>query len=427
MKSDRLREWAKWVSARGGILLFFIIAFEVAIMISPFAFFFYSVFNPIFRGLERFAATRWLTAFFLPHMILPPTVPLKVIRVLGSVLFVTGCVTFFVCAAQVYLAKLLKWGVASRGLYRYVRHPQYLALGIWGIGLALLWPRFIVLAALALMFVLYNLLARDEERRMLAQHGDGYASYMNMTGMFLPAPVEKRLSFVAHLVPAGRARSVALPVLVLALVMGTGFVLRAATLLSLPLQTERNLTMVPILPEDRPLVPAALAAIVPVMGQGEGSLLRDDRDYLAYLMPADYIMQGMIADTGAECRLHEQHNTLALVTDWVIHPFEHLRRPPSAQMAKMHGCDPAVARRQHCPLGIDEPGLKCGACPYRRIVIVEVVSGEGGHVAGRGLFSFGCVRTPVCYADVDTKTREIVRMSPVGPSTAWKGVPTPAI
>ena len=40
----------KKIAARGGIIAFFIMAFEVMIMISPFAFFFYSVFNPILRG-----------------------------------------------------------------------------------------------------------------------------------------------------------------------------------------------------------------------------------------------------------------------------------------------------------------------------------------------------------------------------------------
>jgi len=50
-------------------------------------------------------------------------------------------------------------------------------------------------------------------------------------------------------------------------------------------------------------------------------------------MPPDYVMQGMIADTGDEFHLHKQQHTLALITDWGIHPFEHLRCSPAAQMA----------------------------------------------------------------------------------------------
>ena len=138
---SRNRSLAKRIAATGGILFFFVMAFEVMIMISPFAFFFYSVFSPIFNFLDQHAATRWATLFFLPHMILPPTLFLKSIRVAGSVLFLLGLFTFVVCALQVYLGKIFKWGIAAKGLYRYIRHPQYLALGIWGAGMAILWPQ----------------------------------------------------------------------------------------------------------------------------------------------------------------------------------------------------------------------------------------------------------------------------------------------
>ena len=107
----------KKVATLGAIGVFFIMALEVVIMISPFAFFFYSVFNPIFHFLGQFPATRWTTSFFLPHMILPPTLFLQSLRVLGSVLFVVGFLLFTVCALQVYLGKIFKWGIADRGLY----------------------------------------------------------------------------------------------------------------------------------------------------------------------------------------------------------------------------------------------------------------------------------------------------------------------
>src|SRR3989338_7979373 len=126
------------VAARGAIILSFIGALEIVIMISPFALFFYAVFNPILLALDRFAATRWLTAFFLPHMVVSPDPPLKAIRVLGSVAFIVGAVVFLACAVQVYAGKLLRTGPATRGLYAAIRHPQYLALGGAGLALATL-------------------------------------------------------------------------------------------------------------------------------------------------------------------------------------------------------------------------------------------------------------------------------------------------
>ena len=112
------------------ILLYFVIALEVLIMISPFAAFFYAVFNPVLLFLARWPASRWLAAFFLPHMVLPPGLFLKVIRVSGSVFFVVGTIVFLVCAGQVYSHKLFRRGPALGGLYRPIRHPQYLALAI---------------------------------------------------------------------------------------------------------------------------------------------------------------------------------------------------------------------------------------------------------------------------------------------------------
>ena len=66
MKAANFREWSKSIVARGGILVFFIMAFEVMIMISPFAFFFYSIFNPIFHWLDAYPMTQWLTPYLPP-------------------------------------------------------------------------------------------------------------------------------------------------------------------------------------------------------------------------------------------------------------------------------------------------------------------------------------------------------------------------
>jgi len=241
------RRWLKGLIARGGIIVFFIMAFEVMIMISPFAFFFYSVFNPIFHWLDAYPMTQWLTHFFLPHMILPPTLPLKIIRILGSVLFVAGCTTFIICALQVYLGKIFKWGIASRGMYRFVRHPQYTSLGIWGAGMAILWPRFIVLVTLSIMLILYYFLAKDEERRMVAQYGNSYRQYMRATGMFFPS-IGKSKSTLPVSGTLFHRQNIIAPLFVVAIVIGTGFACRFVTLHSLPLKSKDNITLVSIMP-----------------------------------------------------------------------------------------------------------------------------------------------------------------------------------
>ena len=119
--------------------------------------------------------------------------------------------------------------------------------------------------------------------------------------------------------------------------------------------------------------------------------------------------------------------SLPLIWDWVAHPFAHLRRPPSAYMAKMHGVDPIMARRHHCPLGINAPPLKCASCPYRRVIVLEMGGLNSEQVSGRACLSIWTERKPVCYVDIDTRTGEIIAMQPVAEGTAWNDVPTPVI
>jgi protein-S-isoprenylcysteine O-methyltransferase Ste14 len=427
MKKTSSRYLAGSLAAHGSILVFALMGLEVIIMISPFAFFFYSVFSPIFNFLNHYPATAWLTTFFLPHMILPPTLGLRVIRIAGSVLFLAGALTFLICALQVYLGKIFKWGLARHGLYRFIRHPQYLALAMWGIGMAILWPRFIVLVFLSIMFVLYYYLSRDEERRMLARYPESYSAYMASTGMFFPRIKAQRSAVQPGHLLSSPWRHAVIPILTVAVVLSTGFLLREVTLKSLPFETEGNLSMISILPEDNPLVGTIVQAIAANKTDTTLAFLKSEKDYLGYVMPPDYVMQGMIANTGSDFHLFKQHNTVAMISDWVLHPFEHLRRSPAAHMAKMHNVEPTVARRHHCPLGKNDASLDCSICPYRRVILVEVDGNGGQRLTGSATLSISAPRIPVGFVDINAATGEIIESQRVGTATAWAGIPTPAI
>ena len=74
----------KRLAANSAIVLSFVVALEFVIMISPFAFVFYAALNPFLLALNQSDLTRWLTAFFLPHMVVPPNGLLRAVRVAGS-------------------------------------------------------------------------------------------------------------------------------------------------------------------------------------------------------------------------------------------------------------------------------------------------------------------------------------------------------
>ena len=171
-----------------GFLAYLLITFEMVFMVTPFALYYYSAYSPLLSGPSRLEATAWLPAFFLPHL------SSEVVPSVGGLIFLIGLVGFLLTAFQLYYAKFRRRGVVRTGLYKFVRHPQYLLLALAGLGLLIVWPRFILLVAYVNMLWLYYLLARDEERRMEARYGEAYGEQMRQTPMFLPGEPGARLA-----------------------------------------------------------------------------------------------------------------------------------------------------------------------------------------------------------------------------------------
>jgi protein-S-isoprenylcysteine O-methyltransferase Ste14 len=392
---------------RGAIVLYFVIGLEILIMISPAAGFFYAAFNPFLLSLAQYSATRWLTAFFLPHMISPPGLLLKSVRVFGSLLFVVGAAVFVICAGQVYYNKFTRKGVALGGLYSRIRHPQYLGLALTGLGLSILWPRFLVVALWAVMVALYYLLARDEERRMLGQFGEEYRRYMDRSGMFLPKKVEVAVERLVPLrIPA--LRTVAVLLLLALCSVGGAFALRSYTVSRLPLWSKGRVTVLAILPSDLMMLNYRMSSVLEVP-EIEARLARQPGRIIVYFMPKNYVMQGMIADTGGEWQLYKRHHTFAMIGDWIFHPFRHLE----GGHAGMHN-----------GAGRSAEGHEAGAGMVRRMVFVRAES-QGGRMDPADMFAIDVRRTPLFVADVDIHNLLLQEIRDLPAETGWGRVPTP--
>jgi protein-S-isoprenylcysteine O-methyltransferase Ste14 len=378
----------------------------VLVMISPFAAFFYAVFNPFLLLLARSPATHWLADFFLPHMVLPPGAFLKALRVAGSVLFVGGALAFLACAAQVYFHKLARRGPALGGPYRWVRHPQYLSLAITGLGLAILWPRFLTVVLWAVMVGLYDLLARDEERRMVAEFGDAYRSYQARSGRFLPLRVEQALARL----PGPRApalRGLLAAILLLGISIGGAFALRAYTVSQLPLWSDGRASVLVILPADAAMVSHRMEDVLR-LPEVATRLARSDGAVLGYLVPVQYVMQGMIADTDPAFRLYEHHQTMSMIADWIFHPFRHL--------------EGGHAMGHH----LAAAGAGQASPTTRRIIFLRVADGaDRARSDAASLFAIGAVREPQFFVDVEMHDLKLLELKELGPGTGWGRVPTP--
>jgi len=165
---------------------YLVIVLEFLFMISPLALHFYASYGPVLNVLHTTPWTSWLTGFFLPHFSVTSSSLIDSLKPLGFGLSGLGLLVFGMGAAQVYGAKLLRRGPVTGGLYRLVRHPQYLGLAVLGLGVLLIWPRFLVLISYITMLFMYVALAVFEERECLARHGEPYRHYLEATGRLLP-------------------------------------------------------------------------------------------------------------------------------------------------------------------------------------------------------------------------------------------------
>jgi Phospholipid methyltransferase len=144
---------------------------------------------------------------------------------------VLGTIFFLASALPLY------WNMATRrsqvvgGLYQIIRHPQYVGLAIMGMGVLLLWPRFLVLVSLIIMLGLYRVFAGTEESQCLARFGDSYRAYMARTGRFLPRAWADRLPRILPEEGLGRiVAGVAVFLAVLGTSIAAAFALRSYAL-----------------------------------------------------------------------------------------------------------------------------------------------------------------------------------------------------
>lgn len=275
-----------------------LVVFEILYMISPFAMYFYSTYGPVLNVWHRSPATAWLTTFFLPHFSSTTSPVLNMLHGVGPVLITVGVTLFGIGFVQIYGAKLLRRREVTGGLYRFMRHPQYTALAILGLGTTLVWPRFLVLLAYVTMLFLYVFLARWEEELCLEKFGDGYRDYAARTGMFFPRLLPFRERRV--LPRGGVARvgaTIALYVLVIAgtIVLGRGVQAYALTQVSASF-TEDVAVLSPAVLTDAELDTAYRTALLdPDVGVALEDV-GDDAKLLVYVVPVHWSLADIPLD-----------------------------------------------------------------------------------------------------------------------------------
>lgn len=170
------KSWREWASA--GLVQAFIIALYAEMYGFPLTI--YLLVR--FFGMDRINlnANLWSTLLGLGET------GMMIAMLLGYGLLFIGIGLFIQGWRELYRARKEN-RLATDGLYGLVRHPQYsgLFLALFGEGVVH-WPTVFSITVFPLIIVAYVLLARREEKKVIAEFGDAYRAYRRQVPMFFP-------------------------------------------------------------------------------------------------------------------------------------------------------------------------------------------------------------------------------------------------
>jgi protein-S-isoprenylcysteine O-methyltransferase Ste14 len=173
-KPKKKREWRNL-----GIFEAFIIALYAEMYGFPLTIYILSTFFGIKIPLLHVRGHLWASLFNLGDN------AAMVICQTGSFLMLIGLVIMGIGWRKIYKARR-EDRLVTNGLYKYIRHPQYLGLILITTGMLIQWPTILTIIMWPILLFAYWHLAKLEEKEMENIFGPRYINYKRKTGMFLP-------------------------------------------------------------------------------------------------------------------------------------------------------------------------------------------------------------------------------------------------
>ena len=196
--------------------------------------------------------------------------------------------------------------------------------------------------------------------------------------------------------------------LLVVVAVGGAFALRAYTIAQLPLWSEGRITAIAILPGDSIMLEHRMADVLQ-LPEVKSRLDQSSEPILVYVVPQNYVMQGMIADTGQQWRLYRASSDAG---------DDHRLDRPSLPTppGRRHDDAPRHGRR----IG----GSSASGDMVRRLIFLRLDSPRSLNTRA-AVFGITTARVPLFFADVDMHSLALLDIQALGPGTGWGRVPTP--
>ncbi|OGK82505.1 MAG: hypothetical protein A2X53_11905 [Candidatus Rokubacteria bacterium GWA2_70_23] len=125
-----------------------------------------------------------LWAFALDRLgLLPLQAGVYLVMTVSTVLIAAGLSLLAVGWATVYRGRDR---LVTDGIYRYLRHPQYVGLMLIIFGFNIMWPTVLTFLMAPVLIVMYVRLARREDEELATFFGEAFLGYAARTRAFLP-------------------------------------------------------------------------------------------------------------------------------------------------------------------------------------------------------------------------------------------------
>jgi len=144
------------------------------------------------RALDFGMNESHLWAYFLERAgLMPLASGVRLVMTVSMALIALGLALVAAGWAQVYGART---ELRTSGLYRHMRHPQYLGLILVIVALIIQWPTILTLAMAPVLVAMYVRQAHREDRDLEARFGGAFAAYAARVPAFIPRLPRRRIA-----------------------------------------------------------------------------------------------------------------------------------------------------------------------------------------------------------------------------------------